>query len=423
MRRYDAHARQQRFRGSTRAEFEAWQPRARAKLRQVLRMPEELGPVELARQPVQLTGQRWARSRRDMAYRIERLRYQTMPGVRAAAYLFIPENLAAPAPAILAPPGHGNGINDFAFNRDSYFRSYVHELARRGFVVLAPEHIGFGERVLATNDGTHPYYTGAAQLLGFTMYGVFTRELERALDVLPSLPEVDAGRIGCYGISLGGATTLLLAALDARVRAACVSGFFTSFRSSFLDVAHCACGNVQDLALHCEHVDLAALVAPRPLLLEIGRADTGFPYDAALWRARKSCAPSTPSGTQKRASAGTSTTRATSSPAASPMTGSPSSSRRTGPTEAAGGEPRESRARASATCHRQMRRAAQIGSANMKHRGSTRSRHCRLRRCRFSEPGYFRRSHSLQATPEDIPRRGCASRSTRRRGGRCWGGC
>src|SRR5262249_49932702 len=120
------------------------------------------------------------------------------------------------------------------------------------------------------------------QLLGFTMYGVFVCELERALDVLAALPEVDAARIGCYGISLGGATTLLLGALDQRVRAACVGGFFTSVRSTFLDVAHCACGNVQDLALHFEHVDLAALIAPRPILLEIGRADAGFPHDEAL---------------------------------------------------------------------------------------------------------------------------------------------
>src|SRR4051794_21886994 len=111
MRRYDMLARQQRFRGATRDEFQAWQPVARATLREVLRMPEELGPPEPARQPVELTGQRWGRSRGEGAFRIERVRYQTMPGVRATAYLFVPENRTGPAPAILAPPGHGHGIN------------------------------------------------------------------------------------------------------------------------------------------------------------------------------------------------------------------------------------------------------------------------------------------------------------------------
>jgi hypothetical protein len=65
MRRYDTLARQHRFRGATRDEFQAWQPGARAKLREVLRMPDELGSPELGRQPVDLTGQRWARSRKD----------------------------------------------------------------------------------------------------------------------------------------------------------------------------------------------------------------------------------------------------------------------------------------------------------------------------------------------------------------------
>src|SRR4051794_19864228 len=102
MRRYDALARQERFRGATRDEFQTWQPGARAKLREVLRMPEELGPPELVRQPVALSGQRWGKSRGEDAFRIERVRYQTMPGVRATAYLFVPENRTGPAPAILA---------------------------------------------------------------------------------------------------------------------------------------------------------------------------------------------------------------------------------------------------------------------------------------------------------------------------------
>jgi hypothetical protein len=71
-----------------RDEFQGWQPGAPAKLREVLRMPDELGSPELARQPVDLTRQRWGRSRKESAFRIDRVRYQTMPGVRATAYLF-----------------------------------------------------------------------------------------------------------------------------------------------------------------------------------------------------------------------------------------------------------------------------------------------------------------------------------------------
>lgn len=285
LRRHAAMGRQQRFRGTTREEFEAWQSQARAVLAQVLRMPEELGEPELVREVLDPAGQPWAGCRPDERFHIERVCYQSMPGVRVPAFLLVPNRLTSPAPAVLCPPGHGRGMNQVVFERGIY-KQYPCELARRGFVVLVPEHLGFGER-MPTLFGEHGYYTGVAQLLGFTMYGVYMKELIRALDVLCGLEEVDASRIGCYGLSLGGVTTLLLSALDLRIRAAGISGFCTSFRSTFLDVAHCVCGNVQDLALQFEHADLAALITPRPLVLESGRADGGFPYDAAIDCARE----------------------------------------------------------------------------------------------------------------------------------------
>lgn len=285
LRRHATIGRQQRFRGTTREAFEAWQPQARAVLARVLRMPEELGEPELVREVLDPAVQPWAGSHPDERFRVERVCYQSMPGVRVPAFLLIPAHLTKPAPAILCPPGHGRGMNQVVFEQGIY-KQYPCELARRGFVVLVPEHLGFGER-MPTLFGEHGYYTGVAQLVGFTMYGVYIKELIRGLDVLTGLEEVDPSRIGCYGLSLGGVTTLLLSALDLRIRTVGISGFFTSFRSTFLDVAHCVCGNVQDLALQFEHVDLASLITPRPLVLENGRADTGFPYEAAIDSARE----------------------------------------------------------------------------------------------------------------------------------------
>ena len=280
LRRYETVGRRHRFQGTTREEFETWQPEARTVLAQTLRMPEELGDPELVREPLDISVQPWAGSRPDEAFRIERVCYQTLPGVRVPAFLLIPNGLTAPAPAVLCPPGHGRGMNQVVFEEGAY-KHYPCELARRGFVTLVPEHQGFGERT-PTFYGDHAYYTGVAQLLGFTMYGVYINELLRAVDILVSLEEVDAEHIGCYGLSLGGVTTLLLSALDLRIRAAAISGFFTSFRSTFMDVPHCVCGNVQDLALNFEHVDIGSLITPRPLVLENGRSDSGFPYGAAI---------------------------------------------------------------------------------------------------------------------------------------------
>ena len=283
-RRYETLGRRQRFRGTTREAFEAWQSQARDVLAQTLRMPDELGTPELVREPLDPSSLPWE-GRRPEGFRIERVYYQSMPDVRVTAYLLIPESLSAPAPAVLCPPAHllsgqsTSGMNAAVFEKGIH-KQYPCELARRGFVTLIPEHIGFGERHPPL-FGEHGYYTGVAQLLGFTMYGVYVKELIRGLDVLTDLEEVDSTRIGCWGLSLGGITTMLISALDPRIRVVGISGFFTSFLSTYMHVAHCVCGNVQDLALQFEHIDICALSAPRPMLVESGRIDGSFPCESA----------------------------------------------------------------------------------------------------------------------------------------------
>jgi len=95
------------------------------------------------------------------------------------------------------------------------------------------------------------------------------------------VPEVNSERIGCYGLSLGGEMTLLTTAVDDRIKCACISGFFCSYASSFLSQAHCGCGYVHGLLRELEHVDIAALIAPRPLLIESATRDPLFPVDVA----------------------------------------------------------------------------------------------------------------------------------------------
>ncbi|MEM3041759.1 MAG: secretin N-terminal domain-containing protein, partial [Nitrososphaerota archaeon] len=211
---------------------------------------------------------------------IERLLYQTRPGLWAPAYLVCPKNKPGRLPAILCPPGHGEGMNQVLFEKGDYKR-YPIELAERGFVTLVPENIGFGERVGRTDDATHQFYYLAVNLLGESMMGFLIWDLQRALDVLEGLPNVDRSRIGCYGLSLGGELTLLTTAVDERIKCACISGFFTSYASTFLNVCHCGCGYVHGLAAEFEHVDIASLIVPKPLLLETGAKDTGFPTHVA----------------------------------------------------------------------------------------------------------------------------------------------
>jgi len=164
------------------------------------------------------------------------------------------------------------------------YKRYPFSLVQRGLAALVPEHIGFGERTGAPGKdagANHPLFYHALTLLGENAMGYLVWDLRCALDVLQSLPEVDGERLGCYGLSLGGEMTLLLMACDTRVKAAGISGFLTSYKSTFLDESHCGCGYAYKLGRCLEHQDIAALFVPRPLVVESGTKDPSFHVDAA----------------------------------------------------------------------------------------------------------------------------------------------
>ncbi|MHB9107314.1 MAG: alpha/beta hydrolase family protein [Armatimonadota bacterium] len=272
---YARHTREWAYPAGDPAAFRRWQPRARKQLLKLLTMEHrEQVPLHLRREVVEETAD----------YTRERLSYDTLPGITVPAYLLIPKGVKLPAPAVLCPPGHGNGMNQVLDESPGIYQEYPKELARRGMVALVPEHVGFGERLGEEGKdrrSSHLYNYLVLNLLGESQQGLFIWDLMRALDVLEGLPEVIAGRIGCYGLSLGGETTLLLSAADTRIKAACVSGFLTSYKSCFFDQAHCGCGYSFGMARAFEMIDLAALIAPRPLLLESATEDPIFFVDDA----------------------------------------------------------------------------------------------------------------------------------------------
>jgi dienelactone hydrolase len=96
--------------------------------------------------------------------------------------------------------------------------NYALELARRGYVTLAPDYPNFGEYSF------DPYVNG---YLSASMKGIWNHMA--AVDLLQSLPEVDPKRIGCIGHSLGGHNSLFLAVFDTRISAVVTSCGFNSF--------------------------------------------------------------------------------------------------------------------------------------------------------------------------------------------------
>lgn len=271
-----------------RAEWEAWRVAFRAGLRQRLALPEaEPSPVTFtAAAPTVQSG-----------YRRVYLEYESAPGVIVPAWLLIPDHLARSAPAVIAVHGHGSGMDDLVgieadggdhTEPQGYHQDFALALCRRGMIVLAPELRGFGRRrepqdqaVGPTNSSCHAAAWWGV-LLGRPLLGSRVWDVLRGIDLLQSLPEVDRQRIGIMGGSGGGAVALFAAALAPQLRAAVISNYFCTFRDSILALQHCACNYVPGLLQDAEIYDVAALIAPRPLLIVAGTGDPIFPLPGVL---------------------------------------------------------------------------------------------------------------------------------------------
>jgi dienelactone hydrolase len=256
--------------------LEQWRDRCRA------RLDELLGPlprgVPLALETLE--------SVPCPGYTRHAIVFDTEETMSVPAYLLVPDGRVAPGPAVLAAHGHGPGkalVCGLA-QTDAPNGDYAVQLVRRGYVVLAPDLRCFGERA----DWTPPdHYICDTNLVHAVMAGENPLaqnlwDLARCLDVLEAHPLVDGSRIGMVGLSYGATVTLFLAARDERVAACVVSGYFSSWAEAHkMPWNMCGSQVLPGMLGRIEHVDLGALVAPRPMLVESGTEDDLFPAPVA----------------------------------------------------------------------------------------------------------------------------------------------
>ena len=264
------------FPGGDGATLDAWRGRVRGRLDELLGPSPDPVPLELETLDSVDAG----------GYRRDTVVFDTEATMSVPAYLLVPDGRDGPGPAVLAIHGHGPGkdrvcgIEESPNPGDDYARSLV----QRGYVVLAPDLRCFGER----QDWNPPdHYACDTNLVHAVMAGMspLTQNLwdvARALDVLEGHPLVDPARIGVVGLSYGATMTLFLAATDERVAAAVVSGYFSSWAEAHkMPWNMCGSQVLPGMLGRIEHVDLAALVAPRPLCIETGTDDDLFPVAVA----------------------------------------------------------------------------------------------------------------------------------------------
>ena len=282
-RRAEAHFRRQereRAQIASAAEFEA----RRSRIQQ--RYLEALGGLPTERTPLnaRVTGI----LQRD-GFRIEKLIYESVPNFYVTAALYVPDRIEKPAPAVVFAHGHADSGKSYPV-----YQSVCIDLAGAGFVVMAIDPLGQGERFQymdaetgkrliagCTTDHTHAG-------MQFTVAGAsiarhFIWDLMRGIDYLETRAEVNADKIGITGNSGGGTQSSLLMMCEPRLAAAVPCTFIMTLES------YMRTGQGQDseqivpgcFAHGPDHDDYIAAMAPKPVLVGSVAYDY-FPIEGAM---------------------------------------------------------------------------------------------------------------------------------------------
>lgn len=196
-------------------------------------------------------------------YSIEKVYIETLPGFYLAGNLYRPAGRTGKFPGMLAPHGHaqyGRLEHGDLFSVPS--RGINH--ARQGYVVFAYDMIGYND----TMQIPHAFGGPREQLWSFGPLGLQTWNSMRALDFLESLPDVDAGKIVVTGESGGGTQTFLLCAVDDRPKWSAPVNMI-----SLIMQGGSPCENAPGLRVDTNNVEIAALIAPKPMLMVSATGD------------------------------------------------------------------------------------------------------------------------------------------------------
>ncbi|MBV6433383.1 MAG: hypothetical protein IANPNBLG_03561 [Bryobacteraceae bacterium] len=265
--------------GLTRAQAEQRRAVIRQKmLAEIGGLPSSSGPLRAS-----ITG-----SFTRPGYRVEKLVYQSLPGLHVTANVYVPLNARPPFPALVGVAGHSANGKASA----TYQHVWI-TMARRGFLVLAFDPPGQGERSETLDPATGASRAGIGVqehiLIGSQclLTGGHEARYEiwdgmRAVDYLKTRPDVDGTKIGVAGNSGGGTQAAYLAMADPRLAAAVSSCYMTSWKQLWYkpgpqDAEQVFPGFLKD---GFDFPDFAFAAAPKPFMMTTAIRDF-FPIDGA----------------------------------------------------------------------------------------------------------------------------------------------
>ncbi len=258
------------------ADWEAQKPELRRQLFEMLGL-DPLPPKEDL-QPV-ITGKT-----EHEEFTVERLHFQSSPGLYVTGNLYLPKGANGPLPTVLYVCGHSRNVRDgVSFGNKVGYQHHGGWYARNGYACLTIDTLQLGE-IEGIHHGTHKEGMWWWHARGYTSAGVEAWNCIRALDYLETRLEVDKTRIGVCGRSGGGAYSWWIAALDERIQVAVPVAGITSLQNHVVDgciEGHCDC-MFQVNTYGWDYALVAALVAPRPLLIANTDKDGIFPLDGVV---------------------------------------------------------------------------------------------------------------------------------------------
>jgi len=215
---------------------------------------------------------------------VENLQFQSRPGLYVTGNLYLPKKRSGPLPTILYVCGHGRvKQNGVSYGNKVHYQHHGAWFARNGYACLTIDTLQLGE-IEGIHHGTYRYGKWWWNARGYSPAGVEAWNCIRALDYLQSRPEVDGDRIGVTGRSGGGAYSWWVAALDDRIQVAVPVAGITDLENHVVDgcvEGHCDC-MFQVNTFGWDFAQVAALLAPRPLLISNSDKDGIFPLDGVI---------------------------------------------------------------------------------------------------------------------------------------------
>jgi dienelactone hydrolase len=160
-----------------------------------------------------------------------------VPSGRASAFVCIPDALTTPAPVVFCHHQHASqfdlGKSEVCGLRGDPDQAYAAELARRGFLTIAADAIGFEDRNWAGGQNLGWFELSSRLVRGRTLLADCLQEISLAVDYATSLPEADPQRVGFIGHSYGGRTAMWAPAWDDRIRVSVSNCGCIPYRYSF----------------------------------------------------------------------------------------------------------------------------------------------------------------------------------------------